>query len=573
MQKTVPILITFDIDPLTKDERIRYGISLKEEQTSLLEKSLERVSDLTSELGIRSTFFVTASLCEEIEDELEELLKKKHQIGCHGLTHGDDENFAKLPYEEQLYRIEKATRILESFVGKVTAFRAPGVRISSTTLKILENLGYTADSSISSQRFDLASSNMNPKLIFAPRLPYHPKDSDAFRKGSMKIWEIPISAIVLPFISGTLSVFGFRFMKRFFNVLYRESQRTGKPIVYLTHPTEFLASENYSVPASWFFSLQMWSVQGNPIRYFLFRRDGKVLFEEHKELFAYMKTFEGIKFMTVDEYNNTRRSEKSMRCDTLNSEESRKNNKDREEYFKKYFNKSALLSKKDFEVAGWSEHGMNRRILTFLRIFTEEVKEKKKVIDIGCGPGTYDRILADMGHDVTGTDYSESMIKVAIEKSKVDSNINYIITDSYSLPFKEASFDVAICIGLLQYITNEADAITEIKRILKDEGILILITLNSISIMELYNRIKRDTSISKLYNPFKLKKLFKTAGFDDIKVGGVYIFPRMLRGFEPLFVKEIFKHFEQCLFLLWHAFIIKGVNVKTKRVQKGGHNK
>ena len=71
---------------------------------------------------IGSTFFVTASLCGEIEDDLKELIKKNHQIGCHGLTHGDDENFAKLPYNEQLYRIEQATNILESFVGKVTAF-------------------------------------------------------------------------------------------------------------------------------------------------------------------------------------------------------------------------------------------------------------------------------------------------------------------------------------------------------------------------------------------------------------------------------------------------------------------
>ena len=287
---------------MTRDERIRYGISLSEAQQSLLKQSLQLANDMLSELGIPATFFVTASLCEEIEDELKELKRKGHQIGCHGLTHGEDENYAKLPYNEQFYRIEQATEILERFVGKVTAFRAPAVRISATTLKILENLGYIADSSISSQRFDMVSSNTSPKLIFAPRCPYHPKDSDAYKKGSMKIWEIPISALVLPFISGTLSVFGLGFMKCFFNVLYRESLRTGKPIVYLMHPTEFLASENHGIPTSWFFSLRMWRVHGNPVRYFLFRKNGKVLYEEHRELFAYMKMFEGTKFMSVDDH-------------------------------------------------------------------------------------------------------------------------------------------------------------------------------------------------------------------------------------------------------------------------------
>lgn len=96
MQKPVPILITLDIDPLTRDERIRYGLPLREEQPYLLRKSLALASDLTTELDIHSTFFVTASLAEEIEDDLKELKKKGHQIGCHGLTHGDDDNYAKL---------------------------------------------------------------------------------------------------------------------------------------------------------------------------------------------------------------------------------------------------------------------------------------------------------------------------------------------------------------------------------------------------------------------------------------------------------------------------------------------
>ena len=185
----VPILITWDIDPLTRDERIRYGLPLREEQPYLLRKSLALASDLTTELDIHSTFFVTASLAEEIEDDLKELKKKNHQIGCHGLTHGDDDNYAKLPYNEQLSRIQKATKILESFVGEIRAFRAPGVRISATTLKILENLGYLADSSISSQRFDMASSNTNPKLILAPRITAFPQ-AGSYRRGCGEVMVI-----------------------------------------------------------------------------------------------------------------------------------------------------------------------------------------------------------------------------------------------------------------------------------------------------------------------------------------------------------------------------------------------
>ena len=76
----VPILITWDIDPLTRDKRIRYGIPQKEE-TSLFKKSLELASDLISEAGYTVHIFVPAFLCKEIEDELKELVKEVQQIG------------------------------------------------------------------------------------------------------------------------------------------------------------------------------------------------------------------------------------------------------------------------------------------------------------------------------------------------------------------------------------------------------------------------------------------------------------------------------------------------------------
>ena len=60
---------------------------------------MKLANDLLSELGISVTFFVTASLCEEIEKEIKELKNKNHQVGCHGLTHGDD--YAKAFYKKR----------------------------------------------------------------------------------------------------------------------------------------------------------------------------------------------------------------------------------------------------------------------------------------------------------------------------------------------------------------------------------------------------------------------------------------------------------------------------------------
>lgn len=52
------------------------------------------------------------------------------------------------------------------------------------------------------------------------------------------------------------------------------------------------------------------------------------------------------------------------------------------------------------------------------------LKEHKlhKIIDYGCGPGLYTKILADKGYEVTGIDFSKRSIDYAIEQS---SKVNY----------------------------------------------------------------------------------------------------------------------------------------------------
>lgn len=42
------------------------------------------------------------------------------------------------------------------------------------------------------------------------------------------------------------------------------------------------------------------------------------------------------------------------------------------------------------------------------------------VLDLGCGTGTLTRLLADAGYDMTGIDYSEEMLEIAMEKRAED---------------------------------------------------------------------------------------------------------------------------------------------------------
>lgn len=267
--------------------------------------------DLCEQVGIRSTFFVTANYAHEYPDQLARMDSSGHEVGCHGLLHSDQEEYDRAPEAVQRDFIEKATERLELLVGKsVRSFRSPRVKISSTTLRLLAEYGYWADSSVCSQRFDLISSNLiNTGWLFAPRRPYRPHVDSPFKRGSESIWEVPVSAALLPFMSKVLSALGVPATKFFFDLLHAEARRTGKPIVYLSHPTEFVIKlkkggrrlVSYLLRPRYFAPSYI-RTHGFIVRNLLFRMDGVTLQDSSRELLAYMASFPDVRFVTMSEY-------------------------------------------------------------------------------------------------------------------------------------------------------------------------------------------------------------------------------------------------------------------------------
>jgi len=298
-RKQVPLLITWDVDPdrQATPERRQEGVSM--------------AMDLCAKFGIRATFFITANAVHEYPDHLQRMQDLGQEIGCHGLTHTIEEEYHRMPEAMQRAYIEEATAKLEAAAGQpVRAFRSPRVKISATTLRLLSEYGYVVDSTVCSQRIDFVSSNLiNKGWLVAPRRPYHPHRTNPYKRGDLSIWEVPVSAMVVPFISGSLNIFGLGFMKVFFRMLYAESRATGKPIVYLAHPLEFIDSGKRKSHFSRRklrkrFSIAYIRAHGLLIRRMLYRMRGEAWFNATRELFAYMTSFPDVAPMTSSEYAN-----------------------------------------------------------------------------------------------------------------------------------------------------------------------------------------------------------------------------------------------------------------------------
>ena len=102
----------------------------------------------------------------------------------------------------------------------------------------------------------------------------------------------------------------------------------------------------------------------------------------------------------------------------------------------------------------------------------------KHILDVGCGLGGPCRMLADEYNcQATGIDLSNEYIRTAKELSKLvnlDDKTSFVQGDATHLPFEDESFDVVWTQHVQMNIPDKKMLYSEIKRVLKPDGLLFL---------------------------------------------------------------------------------------------------
>ena len=213
----------------------------------VLKEGMPFLLDLYAKYNIRSTFFITGYIAKLYPEIVRMILPYGHEVGSHGLSHEKQDGFDVMPLEKQIEHLQKSKKILEDISGEeVISFRAPALRVNKDTTIALAECKYKIDSSVASQRFDMFMSFGGLKKLnwlTAPRRPYRTSPSTLFKKGDGKIIEVPLSASLFPYLSTTMRIFpNLTALQR--NIMAFESSITGKPIVFDTHPNEFIDESN-----------------------------------------------------------------------------------------------------------------------------------------------------------------------------------------------------------------------------------------------------------------------------------------------------------------------------------------
>lgn len=87
----------------------------------------------------------------------------------------------------------------------------------------------------------------------------------------------------------------------------------------------------------------------------------------------------------------------------------------------------------------------------------------RPVLEIGSGRG----YLQDVADDYTGLDISSSVRRFYHKK--------FVLGSATSLPFSDDSFDGAWSIWVLEHVPNPEQALTELRRVMRDQGVIFLL--------------------------------------------------------------------------------------------------
>lgn len=95
-----------------------------------------------------------------------------------------------------------------------------------------------------------------------------------------------------------------------------------------------------------------------------------------------------------------------------------------------------------------------------------------KVLELAAGTGLISLRLANTGAAITATDYSESMIRKAKEK-RVPHNVTFETADACRLEYEDNSFDMVIMVNALHIMPHPEEALKEVHRVMKPDGLFI----------------------------------------------------------------------------------------------------
>ena len=155
----------------------------------------------------------------------------------------------------------------------------------------------------------------------------------------------------------------------------------------------------------------------------------------------------------------------------------------------------------------------------------------ERILDVGCGPGFYAlELLDEVGEkgSIVAVDASADMLALARRRCAGRDNVDFRSGNAMALPVGDAEFDAALCVQVMEYVSDSGRALGEMHRALRPGGRVLVWDVDWATVWWYSadpDRMRRvllawDEHLVHPSLPRRLGAYLRAAGFVDVAVAG-----------------------------------------------------
>src|SRR5262249_45409650 len=104
-----------------------------------------------------------------------------------------------------------------------------------------------------------------------------------------------------------------------------------------------------------------------------------------------------------------------------------------------------------------------------------QLPRSARVLDLGCGAGHTAVALAQLGYEVQAIDCEQTMLDMVARRAEAAGvSLSLSIGDAHELQAEDRSFDLVVALGLIPWLHSPEKALSEMRRVLKPGGFLVI---------------------------------------------------------------------------------------------------
>ena len=174
------------------------------------------------------------------------------------------------------------------------------------------------------------------------------------------------------------------------------------------------------------------------------------------------------------------------------------------------------------DIWNWEGPAGSLRWARRVKMLGNHLRVGMRVLELGCGTGSFTRELARSGADIVAVDISPELLNIA--RADCCTNIRYEIQNACAMSYPDAAFDSVVGSSVLHHLEIQ-EALREIYRVLRVDGTICFTEPNmlnpQIAVQKNVPWIKRhlgDSPDETAFFRWPLWRLLKQTGFRDMQI-------------------------------------------------------